>query len=311
MTCGVLLVANAQAGTAEDEAIEAARAVLAEQADVEVLRPAGLRELEQALGQLNGRGLVVAGGDGSIHVVVRALLHHDPALLAGTPIGLIPLGTGNDLAAGLGIPTDPVKAAQVCLSAPPRRLDLLVTDHGDVVVNAAHAGLGAAAAERSEGMKHSLGGLAYPLGALIAGVREAGWDLEVTVDGTRVHAGPTLMVGIANAPYIGGGTPLCPLAQPDDGRLDAIVVCAVGPAARVAFGAALRAGTHLERDDVLHIRGCTVTVAGEPVAHDLDGELVGELESCMYTVRPGAWQLLAPSSLNRMGSAGRTGSRAR
>lgn len=295
MTRGVLLVANAKAGSAEDEAIEAARATLAEQADVQFARPADVGELNRALSRLDGRTLAVAGGDGSLHLAVRTLLRLGAGLLAGTPIGLIPLGTGNDLASGLGIPTDPAEAARVILRAAPRRLDLLATDHGEIVVNAAHAGLGAAAAERSEGMKPSLGGLAYPLGALIAGVREAGWDLNVTVDGTRAHAGRTLMVGVANAPCIGGGTQLCPLAQPDDGLLDVIVVSAVGPAARAAFGVALRAHEHLDRDDVLHARGRAVTIAGEPVAHDLDGELIGELESCTYTVRPGAWQLLAPS----------------
>jgi YegS/Rv2252/BmrU family lipid kinase len=297
MDSGILLVANARAGTAEDETIEVARAALAEQVNVEVVRPTDPQELDQVLGRLGGRMLVVAGGDGSVHLVVHTLFRHSAALLAETPIGLVPLGTGNDLANGLGIPTDPVEAARSCLDGTIRRLDLLATDQGEVVVNAAHAGLGAAAAERSEGMKSLLGGLAYPLGALIAGVREAGWDLEVTVDETRVHAGRTLMVGVANAPYIGGGTPLCPVARPDDGLLDVVVVSAVGAAARVAFGVALRAATHLDRDDVLHVHGRAVTIAGESVAHDLDGELVGSWNRCTYTVCPGAWQLVIPSEL--------------
>ncbi|MGH8904707.1 MAG: diacylglycerol/lipid kinase family protein [Egibacteraceae bacterium] len=296
MTCAVLLVANAKAGTAEDESVEAARATLAQQAEVEVAHPVEPAELERVLSRLGERMLVVAGGDGSIHVVVRTLLRRDPARLAETTIGLVPLGTGNDLASGLGIPTDPVEAARVCLTGTGRRLDLLTTDQGEIVVNAAHAGLGAAAAERSEGMKSSLGAFAYPLGAMIAGVREAGWDLEVTIDEAQVHAGQTLMVGVANAPCIGGGTRLCMHAKPDDGLLDVVVVSAVGPAARIAFGVALRGATHLDRDDVLHLRGRAVTIAGEPVAHDLDGELVGELESCTYTVRPGAWRLVTPTT---------------
>jgi YegS/Rv2252/BmrU family lipid kinase len=296
MARSILLVANAQAGSAEGVAVEAARAVLARQVDVEVVRSAELGELEQALGRLDGRMLVVAGGDGSLHVAVRTLFRQNAALLAQTLIGLIPLGTGNDFANGLGIPTDPVEAARISLRATARPLDLLVTDHGEVVVNAAHAGLGASAAEQSEGMKPSLGKLAYRLGALVVGVREAGWDLEVTVDGTCMYTGRTLMVGIANGPCIGGGTRLCPPARPDDGVLDVIVVSAVGAAARIAFGAALRAGIHLDRDDVLHVRGRAVTIAGEPVIHDLDGELIGQLESCTYTVRPGAWSCAAPPS---------------
>ena len=103
------------------------------------------------------------------------------------------------------------------------------------------------------------------------------------------------MVGVANAPCVGGGTRLCPLARPDDGLLDIVVVTAVGPAARVAFGAALRNQTHLDREDVLHRRGRGVTIAGEPVAHVLDGELAADMSSCTYTIRPGAWNLVTCS----------------
>jgi diacylglycerol kinase (ATP) len=144
-------------------------------------------------------------------------------------------------------------------------------------------------------MKSSLGPLAYPLGALIAGVREAAWDLRISVDGRPVHDGPTLMVGIANAPCIGSGTRVCPPARPDDGLLDVVVVSGGGMAARIAFGAALRKQTHLDRDDVLHRTGTTVTISGDPVAHVLDGELLGDLPECTYTVRPGAWNLVAPA----------------
>lgn len=297
MTRGILLVANPQAGTAQEARIEAAWAVLAAEAEVEVARSGGPTELDRALAQLDGRMLVLAGGDGSAHFAVQALFRRDAPLLARTAIGLVPLGTGNDLACGLGIPEDPEEAARVCLTGKARLLDLLTTDYGEVVVNASHAGLGAAAAEQSSPMKPWLGPVAYPLGALIAGVRTSGWDLTVTVDGSRVRQGPTLMVGVANAPCIGGGTRLCPPAQPDDGLLDVVVVNAVGPAARLAFGAALRNEAHLDREDVLHLQGRSVTIAGEPVMHDLDGELTDERSSCTYTVVPRAWNLVVPSDV--------------
>jgi YegS/Rv2252/BmrU family lipid kinase len=298
---GVLLVANAEAGSAEDERVEAAGAVLAAACDVEVARPEGADALADAVAGAQGRVVVLAGGDGTVHLAVRALLHRDPELLAATTLGLVPLGTGNDLANGLGIPDDPAEAARVCLNGTARRLDLVVTDTDDVVVNASHAGLGAAAAARSAGMKDALGPLAYPLGALIAGVREAAWDLTVTLDGEVIHSGRTLMVGIANGPSIGGGTRLVPPALPDDGLLDVLVVTAVGPAARLAFGAALRDEAHLDRDDVRHARGRCVTVAGDPVPHDLDGELTDDLPTCTYTVRPGAWQMLVRSGAGTRG----------
>ena len=292
MSKGFLVVVNSSAGTADRERVEAAVAALNATNTAELETTEDLAALDAALARLDGRVLVVAGGDGSMHAAVGSLWRS--GALGGTTIGLVPLGTGNDLAAGLEIPEDPVEAAKVCLGASAADLDLITTDAGEVVVNASHAGLGAVAADHSERFKDRLGPLAYPVGALIAGVRESGWDLRVTLDGRVVHEGGALMIGVANAPSIGGGTRLVPPALPGDGLLDLIVVSAVTAAARVAFGIALRDGLHLDRDDVLHERGREVTIAGEPVAHDLDGEVTDERSSCTYTVQPAAWRMLLP-----------------
>lgn len=286
----VLLVENAEAGNADQAAVEAARAVLVRGgARVETAATKRPEDLAAVLDRLDSRALVVAGGDGSLHQAVQGLW--DRGVLGDTAVGLIPLGTGNDFARGAGVPLDPEEAALHCLSGRRRPLDLLVTDDDRVVVNAAHAGIGAAAAERAEGLKDRLGPAAYPLGALLAGVSERGADLAVTVDGAVVSDGPTLMVGIANCPYIGGGTPLAPGAVPDDGLLDVVVVRAVGPLARAAFAAALRRGDHVTRDDVTLHRGHAVTLTGDDVPHDLDGEVVDGSPHA-YRVVAGAWTLL-------------------
>lgn len=294
MTADFLVVANAVAGTAEQERIAAAVRTLSTGGSTELVMTESLDHLDATLAALEGRTLVVAGGDGSMHAAVAALRR--AGVLGDVVMGLVPLGTGNDLATGLSIPDDPEEAAAVCLRGSPRRLDLMVTDHDEVVVNASHAGLGATAADASERFKERLGAAAYPLGALMAAVRETGWQLTVTLDGKVVHDGGTLLVGVANAPSIGGGTQLCPPAVPDDGRLDVIVVSAITAAARMAFGVALRDGVHLDRDDVTHLRGREVTIAGDAVAHDLDGEVTEERACCTYRIEPGAWQLLLPST---------------
>lgn len=289
-----VLLANVDAGSAEDEQVEAARAVVAGHGPVEVARTGDVDDLDRVLDGLDGRRLIVAGGDGSMHLVLQRL--HDLDRL-DTDLGLVPLGTGNDLARGLGIPLDPALAAEVAANGRTHGFDLLVDDGGGVVVNAVHAGLGAEAAQRSERMKAGLGALAYPLGALIAGVQEDGWRLQVDVDGERVHAGEDeryLMVGVANGRSIGGGAPLCPMAEPDDGLLDVIVVGSVGAAARAAFGAALREGRHLERPDVVHRRGTEVRISGEPVRFNADGEVSEPVGDRTYRVRPGAWRLRVP-----------------
>ncbi|CAN5865614.1 YegS/Rv2252/BmrU family lipid kinase [soil metagenome] len=288
----LLVMVNPAAGSAEQEQVDAALSVLRDGADVAVAKPRNASELDAVLERLDDRALVVAGGDGSLHLAVERL--RSLGLLPEVAVGLLPLGTGNDFARGLGLPLEAGEAARALLLASPAACDLLVDDAGGVVVNAVHAGLGAAAAARSEGLKGGLGPLAYPVGALIAGVAEGGYELEIAVDASTLHTGPTLMVGVGNATCIGGGTTLCPAAVPDDGLLDVIVATGVTPSARLAFGAALRQGTHTDRDDVLVAQGRSVTVRGDPVMHDADGELSEPLTERTYTVEPAAWRLLRP-----------------
>jgi diacylglycerol kinase family enzyme len=287
---GHLLVASAQAGSTDEEAVTAAVEVLG--AELSVCEEAA--DLDAALDRLDGRTLVVAGGDGSLHLAVTRLRARGE--LARTRMALVPLGTGNDLARALDVPLDAAEAARLVLSGSARPLDLLVDDVGGIVVNAVHVGLGAEAAEHAGALKPRLGPAAYPVGAVRAGLRSTGWRLRVEVDGRVVgdwHR-RTLMVGIGNGRGIGGGTPLLPHAAPDDGLLDVMVSHATGPFARVRYGAALAAGNHLEDRDVRYARGTSVTVSGELAGVNADGETGDAVRRRTWTVEPAAWSLVRP-----------------
>jgi YegS/Rv2252/BmrU family lipid kinase len=292
----LLVVTNEAAGGTADEQVDAALAVLRSATDVrrEVCRePDDLGRLLAGLGE---RGLVVVGGDGSVHTAVATLLARGE-LSAGRPIGLIPLGTGNDLARTLGIPLDAAAAARALLASRPRPLDLVVDDVGGVVVNAVHLGVGAEAAEKASALKDRLGRAAYAVGSVAAGAGATGWHLQVVVDGVLVDVDrEALMVAVANGRTIGGGAPLAPDASPDDGLVDVVVATSTGPLARLGFGVALKDGEHVERDDVTTVRGRTVTVTGDPFPVNADGELTGPIGSRTWTVRPGAWSLVVPTS---------------
>ena len=297
----LLVVLNRDAGTADDDAVEAALTELRTGADVAVTATVDQAELADAVVHRGGRRLVVLGGDGSVHAALRALDRAE-SLDPAEPVGIIPRGTGNDLARALGLPLDPVEAAAVVLAGRPRSLDLLRDDAGGLVVNAVHAGVGAQASAEAVRFKERLGVAAYPLGAAIAGVTADDTRLRVAADGQIVSSGDwaadgstdVLMVGVCNGPTIAGGTPLAPDAQLDDGLAEVVVSTATGPVARAAFAAALLSGTHVDRPDVVVVRAREVTFSGGPVDLVADGELQEAVAARTWRVHHCAWSVLLP-----------------
>jgi YegS/Rv2252/BmrU family lipid kinase len=299
----LLVLVNHAAGTTDDDAVDAALAPLRAGADVSVAATTGEDELLEAVTDRGGRRVVVIGGDGSVHATVRAL-DRAGGLDPREALGVIPRGTGNDLARTLGLPLDPAEAADVVLTGAPRPLDLVRDERGGVVVNAVHVGVGAEAGAEAVRFKERLGTAAFPLGAAIAGVTGSGSPLRVEVDGRVAAHGSegwtadgrtdVLMLAVCTGRTIGGGTPLAPDALPDDGLAEVVVCTATGPVARAAFAAALLTGRHVDRDDVLVTRGRQVTFTGPPVDLNADGELESGVTSRTWHVRRHAWSVLVP-----------------
>jgi hypothetical protein len=84
-----------------------------------------------------------------------------------------------------------------------------------------------------------------------------------------------------------------------------VVATSTGPLARLGFAVALRDGEHVERDDVLVVRGPAVTVTGEPFPLNADGELHGPVDAATWTVRPapGRCVRVPPAATSSGGSA--------
>jgi YegS/Rv2252/BmrU family lipid kinase len=296
----LLVITNAAAGSAEEDAVDAALRVLRPATDVAVLATEDLDALRAAVRDRDGRRIVAVGGDGSLHAAVQALFDLD-ALDPAVPLGLIPLGTGNDFARTVGVPLDPAAAATALLTGTPRVLDLAVDESSTVMVNAAHVGIGAEAGRRAHAWKPALGAAAYPLGSVAAGAVETGWRVTVEVDGVVVHGSdvPVLMVGVGNGRTIGGGAPVVPDAAPDDGQLDVVISVSTGPLARAGYAVAMRDGEHISRDDVTVHRGTVVSVwadeADEEFSVNADGEVTGPVRAKTWRLRPAAWSLTVPA----------------
>jgi len=264
--------------------------VLAEDGAVETAETSSRESLDAALDRVADRRLVLAGGDGSLHELVKRLWRRGS--LADVPVGLLPMGTGNDFARYLDLPLDAEGAARVVLTGRPRWLDLIRSDGGGgVVVNAVHLGQGAEAAERAGALKGRLGRLAYPVGAVASLFGPHGWHLHVNVDDEVIADGShkLLMVAIGNGSSIGGGAPVFPDADAGDGALDVLVLGPVGSGGPGTGGQAFRL--------VRRARGRAVTITpskGVEVEVNADGEL-GKLKARRsWWVEPSAWSVICP-----------------
>jgi diacylglycerol kinase (ATP) len=294
---GVLVVTNELAGRIERDGVATVLDVLRTVGPVEHVECHTEADLDPALDRRDGRTVVVVGGDGSLHAMLGALWRRGEA--GDCLVGLIPLGTGNDFARGVGIPLQPVEAAKLIVAGTPTSVDLVTDDGGGLVVNAMHVGAGAEAAIRARPLKPLLKIVSFPIGALLAGVRAPGWRLRVEVDGRAVVSGRrrVLMAGLANAPSIAGGTALlAPGASVTDGVMDIIVSSAVGPLARAGYAVKLMRGTHSSRDDVRRLTGRTLAISGEPFHINADGEIAGPFRRRVWTLQPAAWRCILPAS---------------
>ena len=301
----LLVITNTEAGTAADETLDLALAVLREQASVEVQSTSNPGELDGVLHRAGSRRIVVAGGDGSLHAVVAALYRRND--LEGTTLGLLPLGTGNDFARGTGIPLDVEEAARVVLDGTPVPMDLLVDEVGEIVVNGVHVGAGAMASRRSTRWKGRLGAigygkvnlgrLGYPIGAAITAFNPPLVRLRVEVDSEVIvdFDTPILQVAVGNGCSVGGGTLLTPDADPGDGRADVMISRATGPMSRLVYAARLAMGTHPEHADVQTLRATQVSVSGEEFWISADGEISGPERHRTWRLQRAAYSMVLPA----------------
>jgi diacylglycerol kinase (ATP) len=239
--------------------------------------------------------LIVAGGDGTINDVVNGLGR------AGFPedvtLGILPAGTGNDLAATLCIPEDPDLAEDVILQNRGRRLDVArVRSEGiseRFFINVATGGLGAEISSvNDEELKKRWGKLSYLRASLEVAKDFDVRELTLYLDGERREV-EAVNVAVGNCRYTGGGWPATPKANPEDGLLDVVIIETLGAGELLGLApAALAEFDYLDKDGIFFARAKNVYVETQPgLEFTADGEVIGD-EPAEFSVLPRALKVL-------------------
>jgi diacylglycerol kinase (ATP) len=230
--------------------------------------------------------LVVVGGDGMVHLAVQELAGSETAL------GIIPAGTGNDVARYLDIPrSDPQLAADVVVGSRTRRIDLARGGARHYVTVLA-SGFDSLVNERANAMRWPRGQMRYNL-ATLAELRvfePLPYTLELDGQVQQVEA---MLVAVGNGPSFGGGLRITHGACIDDGLLDVVIIKTMTKPDLVRTYPKLFTGGHTKHPQYEHHLVRCVTVAAPGIVAYADGERIGALPLTVEVV-PLALKVLVP-----------------
>lgn len=241
----------------------------------------------------DGAGALVAiGGDGTLHAAVQALAG------TGVPFGVVPAGTGNDLAVGLGSPAAPLAAADALATAlragSHRAVDLARVTGADGgqrwYAGVLAAGFDAIVNERANRLRWPSGDRRYDLAIFLELVRLRPRAYLLHLDG-QPHRFDGVLVAVGNLASYGGGIRICPDADPTDGLLDVVVGARMSRTTLVRLRPRAYRGTHVDHPLVRSYRAREVRLAADGIVTYADGERCAPLPATI-TVVPGALTVL-------------------
>jgi diacylglycerol kinase (ATP) len=209
--------------------------------------------------------LVVSGGDGMVHLGAQAVA------TTATRLGIIPTGTGNDVARYFDLPRkDPVAAADRVIAGRTRTIDL-ARSGSRYFVTVLAAGFDAIVNERANRMTWPKGQMRYNL-ATVAELRTfepLPYTLDLDGEVRRLDA---MLVAVGNGPSFGGGLRITEGALLDDGLLDVVIIRPMSRPGLIRTYPKLFKGTHVTVPEYEHHRVRCVTVAAPGIVAYADGE---------------------------------------
>lgn len=238
-------------------------------------RPKHAVEIVKEFSSKACNAVVAVGGDGTIHDVANGLIH------SNIPLGIIPAGSGNDLARALDIPMDYKRALERILRGKKRKMDVGKIGE-EYCMTVTGIGFDGKVAEINNAAKYKdllnlvrLGDLSYGLSVLHALFQYRPVRIQLKIDGEVQSFSNVWFIAIANTPNYGGGIKICPDACYDDGLFDICIVHSVTKWELLRTFPKAYKGKHVSHPSVTMIKGKQVEIIAEPpIIVQSDGEIL-------------------------------------
>ena len=229
--------------------------------------------------------VALIGGDGTIHLGAQVLAN------SGMPFGVIPAGTGNDFARGLGVPLkDPAAAADLMVAGRTRTIDL-ASAKDEFITTVVAGGFDSLVNKRANAMSWPKGNARYTVATLVELRTFKPLEYVVTVDDEVIET-KAMLVAVGTGPTYGGGLQICAGAEIDDGLLDVTIIQPVSRLTLLQMFPKLSKGTHVGHPAVRTLRGSSVRIESPGITAYGDGEVLGPLPVDIG-IAPGALTVFA------------------
>lgn len=229
--------------------------------------------------------VALIGGDGTIHLGAQVLAK------SGMPFGVIPAGTGNDFARGIGVPLkDPAAAADLIVAGKTRTIDLAVAKD-EYITTVVAGGFDSLVNRRANAMSWPKGNSRYTVATLAELRTFKPLEYVVTIDGEVIET-KAMLVAVGTGPTYGGGLQICAGAEIDDGLLDVTIIQPVSRLTLLQMFPKLSKGTHVGHPMLRTFRGRSVRLESPGITAYGDGEVLGPLPVDI-TIAPGALTVFA------------------
>jgi len=266
--------------------------------DLVIVRPGSAADTVEQVRRLCNEGIdvvIACGGDGTVHQVLQGIMGDSGQ--ARAILGIIPAGSGDDIARALGCTGDRLvqRLAEAIADARIRESDVSMIEHASGIrwsLGVISCGFDSAVNERANAMERIKGKARYLVG-ILAELRSFSPVPYRAVLDERIVQEPAILVAIGNGHCYGGGMRICPDARCDDGVLDVTWVGRVSRRTLLRLFPRIYSGAHMSHVAVSGYRARCVHIEAEGQLAYADGERVGTLPITV-TVQPGALRVLSP-----------------